>query len=796
VLSMAVLPLPAAPAPEGTRVASAAEPRSDFNGDGFSDLAVGVPGQKVGSAEAAGAVTVLYGSAVGLSAGGSQLWTEASTGLAGAGAGDRFGWALAAGDFDGDGFSDLAVAMPFKAVGTTADAGALAVLYGSPSGLGSSGAMLWTLDASGFGAAGGDHFGWSLASANLGGVPQDDLAVGIPGHPVGAASGAGAVAVLYGSSGGLTAGGSQLWTQASGGGADGAEPEDAFGAALAAGDLGRGAPADLAVGAPLEDLEGAGSAGAVEVLYGSPSGLTAAGSQVWTQDSAGVGGSTEAGDEFGGALATGDFGGGDSADLAVGVALEDLGAKKDAGAVQVLYGSSTGLSATGSQLWTQDSPGVDGDGEPGDRFGADLAAGDFGRGARSDLAVGVPLEDSGRIVDAGAVNVLYGSSSGLSSSVDQVWIQGRDGTAGTAESGDLFGAAVGASNFGRSSHSDLVVGEPFEDVGVPEGGAVNVMYGSAAGLSATEDQLWDREMPGIQGGTGGGDLFGWSVAEPGAHDPCLAAGGQPLGGCDPVVVGAGDIAMCSSRGDERTAALLDATPGTVIAVGDNAYPHGRAGDFRNCYAPSWGRHRFRTWPVPGNHDYHTAGASGYFGYFGARAGDPTRGYYSYDVGTWHVIALNSNCDRIGGCQAGSPEEQWLRADLSAHPAACTLAYWHHPRFSSGTDHGSDPMMQPFWQALYDFGTEIVVGGHDHDYERFAPQTPRGDADAAAGIREFVVGTGGASLATLGPSIANSQVGRDDTHGVLQLTLRAGSYSWKFVSVAGRSFTDSGSQSCH
>ncbi len=258
-----------------------------------------------------------------------------------------------------------------------------------------------------------------------------------------------------------------------------------------------------------------------------------------------------------------------------------------------------------------------------------------------------------------------------------------------------------------------------------------------------------------------------------------------------VLVGAGDIASCGLRGDEATAALLDTIPGTVFTAGDNAYNSGTPSEYADCYDPTWGRHKARTRPAPGNHDYATPGAAGYFGYFGAAAGDPATGYYSYDLGDWHILVLNSNLSM----QAGSPQEQWLRNDLAAHPAPCTLAYWHHPRFSSGP-HGSSTAAQALWQALYEAGAEVVVSGHDHHYERFAPQDAQGTADAEQGIRAFVVGTGGGRLDAIGPPIANSEVHEDDTWGVLKLTLHTMSYGWEFVPVAGKTFTDQGSAGCH
>ena len=265
-----------------------------------------------------------------------------------------------------------------------------------------------------------------------------------------------------------------------------------------------------------------------------------------------------------------------------------------------------------------------------------------------------------------------------------------------------------------------------------------------------------------------------------------------------VLVGAGDIAVCGSSADEATANLLDGIAGTVYTLGDNAYSNGTASEFTNCYGPSWGRHKARTKPSVGNHEYNTAGASGYFGYFGAAAGDPAKGYYSYDLGDWHIIVLNtnSNCGAVS-CAAGSPQEQWLRADLAANTKACTLAYWHHPRFNSGASHGNNTAIAPFWNALYEYDADVVLNGHEHIYERFAPQTPGALADPARGIRQFTVGTGGRAFYMLSPTPQpNSEVRNNTTFGVLKLTLHPASYDWQFVPVAGSTFTDSGSGSCH
>ena len=267
---------------------------------------------------------------------------------------------------------------------------------------------------------------------------------------------------------------------------------------------------------------------------------------------------------------------------------------------------------------------------------------------------------------------------------------------------------------------------------------------------------------------------------------------------DPVLVGAGDIASCDDlRGAEATAKLIEKIPGTVFAVGDLAYPDGSDAQFAKCYGPTWGRFKDRTRPAPGNHEYHNSGASAYARYFGRAAGDPKGGYYSYDLGAWHIIVLNSECSEVGGCGPSSPQGQWLREDLAKHSVTCTLAYFHKPLFSSGAKHGNDPDMKPLWDLLYHGGTDVVINGHDHDYERFAPQDPDGRADPEHGIREFVVGSGGKnSHRSFGIPKPNSEARNADTFGVLQLTLHPTSYEWKFVPEEGKTFTDSGSGKCH
>lgn len=264
---------------------------------------------------------------------------------------------------------------------------------------------------------------------------------------------------------------------------------------------------------------------------------------------------------------------------------------------------------------------------------------------------------------------------------------------------------------------------------------------------------------------------------------------------DYTVVAAGDISDCHLPGSEATAKLLDKIPGTVLPIGDLAYPDGSDANFK-CYDKTWGRHKARTRPAPGNHEYHTPGAAGYFKYFGSVAGSPGHSYYSFDLGTWHIISMDSQCSSIGGCQKGSPEERWLRDDLRKHSNNCILAYWHAPLFSSGSEHGNAPQMKAFWDDLYAAGADIVLNGHDHDYERFAPQNPEGAADPAHGIREFVVGTGGKSQRGFRDRLSTTEVRSSSTFGVLKIDLHAHGYDWKFIPVEGGEFTDAGSGTCH
>ncbi|MEQ1728338.1 MAG: metallophosphoesterase [Vicinamibacterales bacterium] len=289
------------------------------------------------------------------------------------------------------------------------------------------------------------------------------------------------------------------------------------------------------------------------------------------------------------------------------------------------------------------------------------------------------------------------------------------------------------------------------------------------------------------GGKSGGTPTAPSVPGPSNPTPTPV----PVG--PEVFVGAGDIAICGGSA-EATARQLDGIGGTVFTLGDNAYPNGSPENFRDCYESSWGRHKSRTRPTPGNHDYGIPGAAPYYDYFGANAGPSGLGYYSFDLGAWHIISLNSNIP-----DSGSAQLAWLRSDLAASSARCTLAYWHHPVFSSGPNavNASEAPIRAYgkqlYQALYDANADLVMVGHEHMYERFSPQNPEGVLDTARGIRQFVIGTGGVPLYDVQSVRANSET-RLKVHGVMKLTLSSDRYQWEFLPVSGAG--DSGAQTCH
>jgi hypothetical protein len=288
------------------------------------------------------------------------------------------------------------------------------------------------------------------------------------------------------------------------------------------------------------------------------------------------------------------------------------------------------------------------------------------------------------------------------------------------------------------------------------------------------------------------------------------AGASAAAAADPVIAAAGDIACSPSDpaynggaggpancAQKRTSDLI-APADAVLALGDNQYNTGSLPNYNASFGPTWGRYKSITYPVPGNHEYGTSQAGGYFSYFGARAGTKGQGWYSFDLGTWHVLAINGECDRNGGvCASGAAEEQWVRQDLAAHPTACTLAFWHQPRFSSGSAVVKNAeAMAPIWNDLYNANADLVLVGHKHFYERFAPLNTTGAVDNARGLREIIVGTGGEDHSGKPAPRAGSIVRENLTFGILKVGLHPGSYDWRFVPEPGKTFTDSGSATCH
>lgn len=502
----------------GVLLALAARPRSlsadprDFDGDGYCDLAIGVPYENVGSTTDAGSVSVIYGTSGGLTGTADEYWQQNYLDGSNAETYEYFGRALTVGDFDGDGYFDLAVGVPHEDVGSVNQAGAVNVIYGtSVGGLDVAGNQYWNQDESGMGgdAETNDHFGWALAAGDFDGDGYDDLAIGIPDEDIGAVVDAGGMMVMYGSTGGLTAAGT-VWNQEGA-----AETGDQYGKALAAGDFDNDGYDDLAVGIPSEDLGSIGNAGALEIYYGSSSGLTTrVSNDFWHQDRSGVADTADENDFFGSALTVGDFDNDGYADLAVGVPYEDVGSTPyvDAGAVNVLYGSADGINSTGSDYWHQDTSGIGSIAEDNDRFGFALTAGDFDGDGYTDLAVGVPYEHWND-ADTGIVQVLYGTAGGLTATGDQLWRQDTTGIEGGEEAGDRFGYALAAGDFDGDSYDDLAIGVPYESVGTEdEAGAVNVIYGSDLGLTATGDQIWYQGNGGLQGTAETGDRFGYALA--------------------------------------------------------------------------------------------------------------------------------------------------------------------------------------------------------------------------------------------------------------------------------------------
>jgi hypothetical protein len=364
-----------------------------------------------------------------------------------------------------------------------------------------------------------------------------------------------------------------------------------------------------------------------------------------------------------------------------------------------------------------------------------------------------------------------------------VGTKGNDVLQGTKKRDVIAGLAGNDIIYGVGAH-DRICGGPGHDR----------LYGGRG-----NDRLSGNRGNDSLFGEGGKDVILGGVG----NDGCLdGGGGGKKASCSVVVAAAGDIACEPGQPITATAChhgavsdlLVSMGVVGVLPLGDNQYEDGALVKFQNSYHPTWGRFNDMVHPAVGNHEYLTPGAAGYYAYFGAAAGHPSQGYYSYDLDRWHVVVLNSNCSDAGGCTPGTPQYQWLAADLAAHPTACTLAYWHIPLFSSGGRAAANT--RHLYQLLYDNNADLILTGHDHIYERFAPQTHTGARDDARGIRQFVVGTGGSNHTSIAAIAANSELRDVTTFGVLKLTLKNTSYDWLFVPEPGGAFTDSGSTACH
>ncbi len=424
----------------------------DFNDDGYADLVIGVPLEDVGTAASAGAIHLLFGSEAGLTADDSLFLHRDVPGVAGTTeSGERFGWSLAAGDFDGDGDDDLAVGAFRDDVNGVVDAGSVHVFDGFAGGLDTSGDRIWHRGRAGIKGplTMGATFGSSLASGDFDGDGDDDLAIGARGDTINGLDSAGSVSVIYGSPNGLSQRGDDYFHRATPGIRGAPAPADLFGHAVAAGDFDADGDDDLAIGVPFDEVGLVDDAGSVQVLEGGPNGLRKKGDRIWHRNKPGVRHSAGALDHFGYSLTTGRFDSSSTYDLAIGVRDDTVGAIAATGSVHVLYGSGSGLSRSGDQVWHQDRAGIAGTNETGDRYGHSVGAGDFDGNGRHDLAVAIPFDDSdaAMTVDSGKVGVIYGRSGGLAAAGDQAWSQDSAGIGGVAESGDFFGRNVsGATN--------------------------------------------------------------------------------------------------------------------------------------------------------------------------------------------------------------------------------------------------------------------------------------------------------------------------------------------------------------
>ncbi|HKG52165.1 MAG TPA: metallophosphoesterase [Actinomycetales bacterium] len=669
--------------------------------------------------------------------------TRSSLKAGAATAGDRFGSTLAL-ERTGAGCAVLAIGAP-GADGT----GAVFLAVDTGDGFVSAGTVKAPAGAA------GDDFGASLVvspSATPGDSSHVELWVGAPGRDVGSASDAGVVEhfrlTLPSGAGPVAA--THVDTLRQGTPAvptTAAEAGDRFGEVLAPNRLG------VVVGVPGEDVGSAADAGMV-VLIGPSSGTYVAQAQL-TQNTPGIPGAAEAGDRFGAALAP--------CAMLIGVPGESIGPLEDAGAVQTLRGCPTSRLLPGPLL-TQGTPGIPGNDEAGDRFGASVAvryAAEQGRG----YVIGIPGEDVGTVADAGSV-VVEGQCAAPScpwSSLTQ-----GSGLPGTVEAGDQVGASLSIRHrydttaAGSYDTTEPLIGVPGEDVAAVRD--AGLAYGRSAGTGAPRTVEFSGEATtGLRFGT----VFATATYR----------GESGAGAC--TIAAAGDVAGVQDfrTGAAVTGGLLTATgPARVLALGDLAYSNGTPTEFTRYYDATWGDFRAVTAPAPGNHEYGSRGAAGYYGYFGVPAN------YSFDVCGWHVISVDQY-------RSASAAAAFITSDAAANPGRPLLVQWHEPRFSSG-EHGSNPRMQPLWAAAVRAGATIVLNGHDHHYERFGTLDENGN-QAASGTREFVSGLGGHLLKGVGPREPTSEKTVTGVPGVLVLTLRTDGYDWRLRQATNAAVRDAG-----
>ena len=491
---------------------AASQVAGDFNNDGYGDIAIGVPEENHSGAGNGGVVNVIYGKATGLDPAGNQLWSQDSPEIEDAPeSGDRFGHSVAAGDFNADGFDDMAVGVQREDVGAVADAGAVNVIYGSAAGLTAAGDQFWTQDSPDVEdvAEAGDYFGTSVSAGESGNGPGEELAIGAPMDNVGSIADGGMVHVLNGSAAGLTAAGDQLWHENVSGIEDQVEGTEQFGSNLAWGDFNGNGADDLAIAVPREFV-GSIRGGGASVIYGSGGGLTATGDQVWDQNSSGIEDQAEGGDMLRSPLAVGDFNADGRDDLALGYDGENIGSISHTGAANVIYGSSSGLNAAGDQFWHQALPGIEDDSEGGDNLGWAATAGDFDGDGDDDLALGARRENLGPIVDAGVVNLIPGTPAGLTDSGDLLLSQDSPGIEDEAEAGDEFGSALFAGDLNGDGRDELGVGAILEDIAAaPDAGVANVLYEAFA--SGGFNQAWHQDSVGIEEKAEDGDRLGYAL---------------------------------------------------------------------------------------------------------------------------------------------------------------------------------------------------------------------------------------------------------------------------------------------